>query len=76
MLLGTTPGAVQSICYLTAEAWQLHVYGKNGVTVKNTIYTPESDPVSLQSGDVLQFGDTAFFFLLEKGSRATKRSGK
>ena len=59
-----------------AEVWQLHVYGKNGVTVKDTLYTPNSLPVALQSGDVLQFGDTAFFFLLEKGSRLSQLGGK
>ena len=59
-----------------AEVWQLHIYGKNGVTVKNTLYTPSSLPVALQSGDVLQFGDTAFFFLLEKGARQNKMNAK
>ena len=61
---------------LLAEAWQLHVYGKNGVTVKDTLYTPTSPPVALHSGDVVQVGDKAFFFLLEKGSRARDKAAK
>ena len=60
----------------SAEAWELKVHGKNGVTVKNTLYTPSSPPVSLQSGDLLQLGDRAFFFLLEKGSRARHHAPK
>lgn len=59
-----------------AGVWQLHVYGKNGVTVKDTLYTPTSPPVTLHSGDVVQVGDKAFFFLLEKGTRMRDKMGK
>lgn len=59
-----------------AGVWELKVLGKNGVTVKSTIYTPSSPPVTLQSGDLLQLGDRAFFFLLEKGARARQKDLK
>ena len=59
-----------------AGAWELKVFGKNGVTVKNTIYTPNSPPVALQSGDLLQLGDKCFFFLLAKGTRAQQKDLK
>ena len=61
---------------LAAGAWELKVFGKNGVTVKNTLYTPSSPPLTLQSGDLLQLGGKAFFFLLEKGTRARQKELK
>ena len=56
-----------------AGAWELQVFGKNGVTLKNIVYSPKSPAVTLQSGDLLQLGDKAFFFLLEKGARARQK---
>ena len=39
---------------LRAECWELHVLGKNGVTVDGTLYTPETSPVELESQSMLQ----------------------
>ena len=59
-----------------AGAWELKVFGKNGVTVKDTLYTPTSPPLTLQSGDLLELGDKALFFLLAKGTRARQKDLK
>lgn len=44
--------------------WELHVLGKNGVTVHGTLHTPGSPPVVLNSQDNIQIADRSFYFLL------------
>uniref|UniRef100_A0A061QN52 Forkhead-associated domain-containing family protein n=1 Tax=Tetraselmis sp. GSL018 TaxID=582737 RepID=A0A061QN52_9CHLO len=56
-------------------AFQLEVLGKNGVTVGGVLYTPSSDPLALKSKDLLQIGDTSFFFLLPSSSSQSGRPG-
>ena len=47
-----------------AGVWELHVLGKNGVTVHGTLHTPSSPPVVLRSQDNIQIADRSFYFLL------------
>lgn len=59
------------------QCWELHILGKNGVTVDGTLYTPEHSPVELQSQSMLQIGDRTFYFLLPKDlSRARRKKPK
>lgn len=50
------------------KVFELHVLGKNGVTVNNELYTPASQPLALHSQDFLQVGDKSFYFLLPRDS--------
>ncbi|EIE18840.1 hypothetical protein COCSUDRAFT_45003 [Coccomyxa subellipsoidea C-169] len=46
--------------------WELHVLGKNGVTVEGTLHTPSSPPVVLRSQDLIQIADRSLYFLLPR----------
>lgn len=46
--------------------FELIVLGKNGVTVEDVLYTPESPPQPLRSQDLLVIGDKKLHFLLPK----------
>jgi hypothetical protein len=56
--------------------FELTVLGKNGVTVKGTLHTPNSAPVVLQSQDLLQIGESSFWFLLPKDLSKIRATGK
>ena len=46
--------------------WELHVLGKNGVTLHGTLLTPENPPHPLRSQDMIQIAEKQFHFLLPK----------
>ncbi len=46
--------------------WELHVLGKNGVTVEGTLHTPSSPPFVLRSQDLIQIADRSLYFLLPR----------
>ncbi|KAK9918354.1 hypothetical protein WJX75_003459 [Coccomyxa subellipsoidea] len=46
--------------------WELHVLGKNGVTVQGTLHTHTSPPVVLRSQDLIQIADRSLYFLLPR----------
>jgi hypothetical protein len=55
------------------KAWELVVQGKNGVTVNGNLFTPQSQPTTLHSQDLMQVGDRSFYFLLPRGPRKKAR---
>ena len=59
---------------MPAGVWELHVLGKNGVTVHGTLHTPGSPPVVLNSQDNLQIADRSFHFLLPSQPQWCARS--
>ncbi|KAE9611108.1 putative transcription factor interactor and regulator FHA-SMAD family [Lupinus albus] len=48
----------------TCHHFALEVLGKNGVFVKGVLHFPGDPPVKLASQDLLQIGNTEFYFLL------------
>ena len=49
-----------------AGQWELHVMGKNGVTLHGVLLTPEHPPHPLKSQDMIQIAEKQFHFLLPK----------
>ena len=49
-----------------AGQWELHVLGKNGVTLHGILLTPEHPPHPLKSQDMIQIAEKQFHFLLPK----------
>ena len=49
-----------------AGQWELHVMGKNGVTLNGVLLTPEHPPHPLKSQDMIQIAEKQFHFLLPK----------
>lgn len=55
------------------KAFELSVLGKNGVTIRGSLYTPSSPTCTLQSQDVLQIATFNITFLLPKDPRASRQ---
>ena len=55
------------------KAWELIVQGKNGVTVNGNLFTPQSQPATLHSQDLMEIGDRSFYFLLPRAPHKKAR---
>ena len=53
-----------------AKRWEFKVLGKNGCFVNRVVHNPESEPGTLESGSLLQFGGGG-----EAGMRAEADGG-
>ncbi len=57
---------LRQLASVTAGQWELHVLGKNGVTLHGILLTPEHPPHPLKSQDMIQIAEKQFHFLLPK----------